>query len=566
MTTTYVKKPWLAVYPSEIPSDIEAPENVSINDVFDKATEKWRKKTAILYYGNKITYEELRDKVDRFASALAHLGVRKGDRVAFLLLNSPEYIIAFFGVLKLGAIVTSISPVYVSSEIRHQLKDSGAEHLICLDILYESIEKAGISFKNVILTNISDSLPKFRKIIGKSILRGVYQKMSAPSPEIVSQKGFHRLHNLLKKFPPEPPRVSIEPREDCAWLPYTGGTTGMPKGVMITHYNIVVNDTQMNTFINCYEDGKEVLLGYMPFYHVAGFVSGPIAALFHGFTSVILTTPEIDDILSVIAKHRVSSMLGAPAIFEALKDYDKTAMVNWNEVKIVMSAADALHESTAKGWKARTGVDIHEYYGQTELTCGVIGTPLGKAKVGSIGVPQSSTIASILDVEKDVYMDIGEKGELAVSGPQMSKGYWNNLEATRECQAKIDGITWWRTGDIGNMDEDGYFYIYDRKKDLIKYKGLQVLAREVEEVLKTHPKIKEAGVIGVPDIKVGQNVKAYVVLESDARGDLSEEEIADYCKGKLAHYKTPRVIEFVGEIPKTDIGKVSRRELREEDL
>lgn len=565
MVSVYEERPWLKFYPKEVPSDIQVPGDISVNDMFDKATEKWKKKSALLYYGNKMSYKELREKVDRFATALSRLGVKKGDRVAFLLLNSPEYIIAFFAVLKLGAIVTSISPVYVSSEIKHQLEDSGAEHVICLDILYESIEKAGVHLKNVILSNIADSLPKIRKLAGKSILRGVYQKMASPSPRILEQEGFYKFHDLIKRYSPNLPSVNIHPQEDCAWLPYTGGTTGMPKGVMITHYNIVVNDVQMNTFINCYEDGKEVSLGYMPFYHVAGFVSGPIASVFHGFTTVILTTPEIDDILNVMVKHRISSMLGAPAIFEALKDYDRTSLVNWNEVKIVMSAADALHDFTAKGWKARTGVDIHEYYGQTELTCGVMGTPFGKVKIGSIGIPQPSTMAAIIDVDKDAYTPLGEMGELAVKGPQMSKGYWNNPEATRECEAIIDGVTWWRTGDIGNMDEDGYFHIYDRKKDLIKYKGLQVLAREVEEILKTHPKIKEVGVIGIPDIKVGQNVKAFVVLESDARGDLSEEEIIEYCKGKLAHYKMPKFIEFVGEIPKTDIGKVSRRELREEE-
>ena len=564
MASVYEERPWLKFYPKEVPNDIQVPNDISVNDMFDKAAEKWNKKTALMYYGNKISYRELREKVDRFATALSQLGVKKGDRVAFLLLNSPEYIIAFFAVLKLGAIVTSISPVYVSSEIKHQLEDSGAEHLICLDILYESIEKAGFRLKSVILTNITDSLPKIRKIAGKSILRGVYQKMASPSPRILEQEGFYKFQELVKKYPPNPPSVNIQPQEDCAWLPYTGGTTGMPKGVIISHHNIVVNDLQMNTFINCYEDGREVSLGYMPFYHVAGFVSGPIASLFHGFTTIILTTPEIDDILNVMVKHKVTSMLGAPAIFEALKDYDRTSLVNWNEVKIVISAADALHDFTAKGWKARTGTDIHEHYGQTELTCGVIGTPLGKVKIGSIGIPQPSTMAAILDVDKDVYMPLGEMGELAVNGPQMSKGYWNNPEATKECEALVDGITWWRTGDIGNMDEQGYFYIYDRKKDLIKYKGLQVLAREVEEILKTHPKIKEVGVIGVPDIKVGQSVKAFAVLESDARGDLSEEEIVEYCKGKLAHYKIPKIIEFVGEIPKTDIGKVSRRELREE--
>jgi long-chain acyl-CoA synthetase len=204
-------------------------------------------------------------------------------------------------------------------------------------------------------------------------------------------------------------------------------------------------------------------------------------------------------------------------------------------------------------------------YGQTELTATSHGNPRGKGKIGSIGIPLPSAISAVLDLEKNEFLPFGQMGELAVTSPQVTKGYWNNPEATKECEAIIDGIRWWRTGDLGRMDEDGYFYIYDRKRDIIKYKGLQVLAREVEEVLKEHPQIKEVGVIGVPDIKVGENVKALVVLEADARGKLSEEEIIEYCQGKLAHYKIPKIVEFVGEIPKTDIGKVSRRELREEE-
>lgn len=565
MKSVYLERPWLKFYSKGVPSDIEVPIDISVNNLFDKATEKWSDKISCVFYGNKISYKELREKVDRFANALSHLGVKKGDRVALLLLNSLEYIIAFFAVLKLGAIVTSISPVYVSSEIKHQLEDSGSKHLVCLDILYEGVVKSGVTLKNVILTNIADSLPKLKKLVGKSMLRGIYQKMASPSPTLFAEAGIYKFHDLIKEYPPSPPPVKIDPQKDCAWLPYTGGTTGKPKGVIITHYNMVVNDKQFEKFINIFQEGREVLLGYMPFYHVAGFMSGPFTSIVHGFTNVILASPEIDDVINAIANYKVSMLIGAPAIFEFLKDYDKADYVNWSKMKIVISSADALHDFTAKDWKSRTGIDIHEYYGQTELTCAVIGTPLGKAKTGSIGIPQPSTNAAILDVEKDIYLPVGEKGELAINGPQMTKGYWNNPVATNECQALINGITWWRIGDIAYMDEDGYFHIYDRKKDLIKYKGLQVLAREVEEVLKTHPQIKEAGVIGVRDIKVGQNVKAFVVLESDARGNLSEAQIVDYCQGKLTHYKIPKSIEFVGEIPKTDIGKVSRRELREEE-
>ncbi|MBW1887830.1 MAG: AMP-binding protein, partial [Deltaproteobacteria bacterium] len=277
-------------------------------------------------------------------------------------------------------------------------------------------------------------------------------------------------------------------------------------------------------------------------------------------------TPDPDDILHAIARYKASWFIGAPAIFEALKDYKKTDIVDWKRLKIVASGADALHEFTAADWKTRTGVSISDNYGMTELVAMSHGSPPGLGKVGSIGFPIPNTMAAILDPDEDIFLPVGETGELVVSGPQVTKGYWNNLEATKDCDAIIDGVRWWRTGDLARMEEDGYFYIYDRKRDLIKYKGLRVYAREVEEALKTHPDIREVGVIGVKDIKVGENIKALVVLESDARGKLSESDIVAYCKDKLAHYKIPRIVEFVGEIPKTDIGKVSRRELREEEL
>jgi long-chain acyl-CoA synthetase len=389
--------------------------------------------------------------------------------------------------------------------------------------------------------------------------------MASPSPNILRQEGFYQFHDLIKKYKANPPKVEIDPKEDIAMLPYTGGTTGLPKGVIVTHHNILFNDIQFHAFLPFFEEGKEILLGYMPFYHVAGLMTVPVRGIIHGFTIVIITTPDLDDILNAIVKYNVSSFSGAPAIYESLKDYEKTNVVNWNNLKILISAADALHDFTARDWNVRTGVSIHEMYGQTELTATSHGNPRGKGKIGSIGIPLPSAISAVLDLEKNEFLPFGHMGELAVTSPQVTKGYWNNPEATKECEAIIDGIRWWRTGDLGRMDEDGYFYIYDRKRDIIKYKGLQVLAREVEEVLKSHPQIKEVGVIGVPDIKVGENVKALVVLEADARGKLSEEEIIEYCQGKLAHYKIPKIVEFVGEIPKTDIGKVSRRELREEE-
>lgn len=560
----YEKKPWLTSYLPEVPPEVDVPVK-SVNRAFDEATDRWKDRDAIIFYGNKMTYRELRDRVDRFATALSNLGIKKGDRVALLLLNSPEYVISFYGVLKAGGIVTAISPVYVSPEIKHQLEDSGAQSIICQDILYGGLKKTGVKLKNVILTSISESLPSVKKFLGKSVLRGVYEKMATPSPEILRQEGFHQLQDLIKKYPPTPPSIDINPKDDVISLPYTGGTTGRPKGVMLTHHNVIADTVIFQSFYPFLKEGKEVWIGYMPYYHAAGSARAVQNGILYGYTLVTITTPDLDDILHAISSFSPNAFLGAPSMYELLKDYKKTDRVNWKKLKIVLSGADALHESTARDWETRTGVKIHDIYGMTELTGVSHGCPPGKPRIGSIGVPAVNTLSAILDPDKDEFVPVGEMGELVISGPQLTKGYWNNPEATKECEAIINGIRWWRTGDLGMMKEDGFFYIYDRKRDLIKYKGLRIYAREVEEVLKTHPQIKEVGVIGVPDIKVGENVKAYVVLETDARGKLSEEDIMNYCKEKLTPYKIPKIIEFVGEIPKTDVGKVLRRELREQE-
>ena len=562
LKSLYTDRPWLQSNNPGVPDDVTVPLK-SVGEVFDEATEKWKNKTAMVFYGRKVSYKELREKVDRLATALYDIGVRKGDRVAILLLNSPEHVISFYAVIKLGAIVTPISPVYISLEIKHQLEDSGAEHIICQDILYPAVEKTGVKFKNVIFSNISESLPVIKKMLGKSILRGVYQKMAAPSPKILLREGFYKLQELIQKYPPNAPKVEINVDEDLLTLPYTGGTTGAPKGVMITHRNVIASIMQYKAAQPFLKDGEEVTVGVAPFYHAGGQFTIVIFGIISGYTVLVLTSPDIDDVLFATYNEKASVFISAPTMFEILKDYEHTNRVNWNKLKVIYSGADALHENTSRGWEARTGVCLHESYGMTETVCITHCTPFGKKKTGSMGIPVPGTLAAILDPDKNEYQPIGELGELVVSGPQVTKGYWRNPEATKECEALLDGVRWWRTGDLARMDEDGYFYIYDRKRDLIKYKGLRIYAREVEEVLKNHSQIKEVGVVGVKDIKVGENVKAYVVLEGDARGILSESDIIEYCKDKLTPYKIPKIIEFVGEISKTDVGKVSRRELRE---
>ena len=568
MTTNkakYEARPWLKFYLDGVPSDIEIPEE-SVVDNFNRVTEKWKGKTAIVFYGRKISYGELRDHVDRFATALCDLGIKKGDKIALLLLNSPQFVIAYLGGLKAGAILTGISPVYVSPEIKHQIEDSGATSIVCQDILYDAVEKADVKLDRVILTNVAEYLPKFKKMMGQSVLRAVYQKMSAPPAEIFEREGFYQFEELIKSHRPEPPKIEFNIREDLVTLSYTGGTTGLPKGAMITHYNFSAARALGTIFWgDIMKEGEETLLAYLPFYHIYGQAIIMMGGLSQGYTLVIFTTPDLDDILNAIERYKASIFYGLPSLFEALRDYHRTDRVNWKRIKAIISGADSLLEDTSRGWEQRTGAPIHEGWGMTETTSLGIVNPLGRPKLGSFGIPMCNTIAGIVDPDGTEFLPVGETGELVVKGPQLAKGYWKREKETKEMFVNIDGETWLRTGDLAKMDEDGYFYFYDRKRDLIKYKGLSIFARDIEEVLAAHPKVKEAGVIGVPDPDVGEKIKALVVLETEARGKVSEEEIMKYCAENLAHYKVPKIVEFRGELPKTDVGKVSRRELREEE-
>lgn len=557
-------KPWLKFYPEGVPAEIEVQEK-SLPQVFDEAVAKWKDKTAVIFYGKKISYRELKDHVDRFAAALCDLGVKKGDVVALLLLNSPQFIIAYFGALKAGATITSISPVYVSPEIKHQIEDSGATTIICLDVLYDRVESSGVNLEKVILTNITEYLPALKKFLGQSVLRVVYQKMSAPSPEIFEREGIYKFQDLIKKYPPQPPQIEINPKQDVATLPYTGGTTGTPKGAMITHYNLLADELQTYLFMSpALKEGKELIIAYLPFYHIYGQAVLMVGGLVRGYTLVIFTAPDPGDILDAISKYSATAFFSVPSMYEYLNQHEKTEWVDWKRLKFVMSGADALLESTSKDWKRRTGVAIYEGYGQTESSGGTHFNPIGRNKEGSFGIPLPNTMAAVVDPQTLEFLPPGEIGEVIIKGPQVMKGYWRRPEESKNAFVEIDGEIWLRTSDLVSMDEEGYFYFYDRKRDLIKYKGLAVFAREIEEVLAAHPQIKAVGVIGVPDPMVGENIKAIVVLESDARGKLSEKGIMEYCEGKLAHYKVPKIVEFRGEIPKTDVGKVSRRELREE--
>jgi long-chain acyl-CoA synthetase len=559
----YASKPWLKYYPEGVPDTVDIPTG-SVPDHFDQAAEKFGNKTALIFYGKKISYAKLKDLIDRFATALDDLGVKKGDTVALFLLNCPQYVIAYFGALRIGAKVTPISPVYTSHEIKHQIQDSDAMTVVCQDILYDNVEKTGIAMKNVILASVLEYLPTFKKLLGKGTLGKDYSELQVPTPEHRAKAGLLDFQELIKKYPSQPPKVTIDPTRDIAILPYTGGTTGLPKAAVLTHTNMVALHAQGKAFWPFFEDGNEIVMAFLPFFHIYGQVVVMLASIIRGFTMVLFTTPDIDDILSAMERYQVSAFNGVPTMFEYLKEYEKTDRVNWKRLKMIACGADTLHESTIEAWERRTGSKILEGYGMTETTSLSHGSPRFRPKRGSFGVPIPGIKAAIIDHEGTDFLPVGEVGEMILNGPNIMQAYWKREEETRQALIDIDGEKWLRTGDLVSMDEEGYFHFFDRKRDLIKYKGYSVFARHVEEVLYQHPQIKAAGVVGVPDPKVGHFIKAYVVLESEARGKISEEEIINFCKENLAHYKVPKIIEFRGELPKTDVGKVSRRELREE--
>ncbi|HEX2199369.1 MAG TPA: long-chain fatty acid--CoA ligase [Burkholderiales bacterium] len=545
---TYLAKPWLAHYAPGVPRSIEVASR-SVHQAFDEATERAPQRAAVTFYGRMITYAELREDTDRLANALAALGVKKGDRVALYLLNSPQFIIAYFAALKCGATVTPISPVYTSHEVRYQLEDSGARAIICQDILYEKVRKSGAAIDLAIVTNVNEYLPALKRLFAKKA-------------QVAG--GVHWLQDLLKKYPPQAPQVEVDVHRDLAALPYTGGTTGNPKGVMLTHFNLAAAQAMGQAAFSVFEPGKEVILAFLPFFHIYGQVVIMLNGLCQGNLLVLFTSPDTEAILEAMQRYRATVFYGVPTLYEYLKDHKDTNKVDWRRLKLVLSGADTLHDSTMKGWARRTGSNIIEGYGLSETCATSHVNPLQRPKSGSFGCPIPGMQAAVMDGETLEFVPPGQTGELVLSGPNVMQGYWQRPEETARSFVDKAGLRWMRTGDIVRMDDEGYFHFFDRSKDLIKFKGYSIFAKDVEDVLYGHPQVKAAGVIGVADPAVGQRIKAIVVLQGDARGKLSEEEIKSYCRQQLAEYKVPHIVEFRGELPKTDVGKVSRRELREE--
>jgi long-chain acyl-CoA synthetase len=559
----YLARPWLRFYPPGVPPDLDVPSR-SVPDVFDEATSRAPGRPALVFYGREVSYGELRDATDRLAHALAGLGVAKGDRVALYLVNSPQFIIAYFAILKCGAVVTPISPMYTSHEGRDQLEDSGARVVVCQDVLHEKVARCGAAVDAVIVTNAGEYLPALKRFLGKGPLARFLSDASQGSVDIPRAANVHRFQDLLRSHPPDPPRPPLDPERDLAVLPYTGGTTGDPKGVMLTHRNLLAARTVGNAAFPTFTPGEEVLVAFLPFFHIYGQVAMMLNGIAEGNLLLLFTNPDTEAILAAMERHRATVFFGVPTLFEYLKDHKDTGKVDWKRLKLIVSGADTLHESTMKGWARRTGAAIVEGYGLTETCATSHVNPIDRPKPGSFGVPVPGMNAAIVDSQTLSPVPPGETGELILSGPNVMTGYWQRPKETERAFVELAGRRWLRTGDVVRMDEEGYFHFYDRAKDLIKYKGHSIFAKDIEDVLYAHPSVKAAGVIGVPDTSVGERIKAIVVLHGDARGKITEDELRSYCRERLAEYKVPHLVEFRGELPKTDVGKVSRRELRDE--
>jgi long-chain acyl-CoA synthetase len=542
---------WLKLYDKGVPADIECDVGKPY-DFLKNSAEKIPDRLAVVFFNYKLTYRQLKDRADSFAAFLKMLGVSKGDRVAIDLPNCPQYIIAFQAINKIGAVVTQISPTYFEVEIGRIIDDSKPKVLIVFDDLIPRIE--GIVKRLPELIVVATSIEDYLAFPLNSLYR-MQRKRNKKFVEIPSKFRKFTEHTAFTGQSEE----NNDPKS-LAVLQYTGGTTGVPKGAMLTNSNLVCNTIQSIATLPGQGFGKDVMLSVIPFFHVFGMTVAMNFPIRIGATMILQPKPEVEGILKLIKKYRPSFFPGVPTLYGGILLNKDIKNVDMKSVKYCISGSAPLPVEIIEKWDAITGGHLVEGYGLTEASPVTHVNPLyGKIKPGSIGIPVPSTYAKIVDPEEgSKEMPIGTEGELVVKGPQVMEGYYNNPEETKGVLK--DG--WLHTGDIAKMDEEGYFYIVDRKKDLIIVGGFNVYPREVEEILYQNPKIKEAAAVGVKDAAHGEVVKAFVVLKDGETA--TEQEIIDFFQGKIAKFKIPRSVEFRKDLPKTLVGKILRRELREE--
>jgi long-chain acyl-CoA synthetase len=553
-------KPWLKFYDDGVPHTLDYPD-VPLHWFLEESARKYPDTLASIMPGRfqdtKLTFKELNDLANRLANALIDLGVKKGDRVALYMPNCPQFVIAYYAILKAGGVVVATSPLYSPREVEHQLNDSGAETIILLSMFYDLVRgvKPKTKLKNVIVSNIKEQLGS----IDRLLFTLVKEKKEGHRAELVA--GDIWMKDLLEKYPADDPHVAVGPN-DMALFQYTGGTTGVPKAAVILHRNVVANVQQCSAWLPDVRVPGERHLAAIPLFHIFGMVTTMAWAMSIAAPLIFIVNPrDIDALLNAINKYKPTLFMGVPTMYNAINSHPDIAKYDVKSIRACISGSAPLPLTVKQRFEELTGGKLVEGYGLTESAVATHCNPMYSKNIeGSIGLPMPDIDCKIVDVEAGTKeMPVGEIGELILKSPTVMKEYWNMPEET--AIALREG--WLYTGDIAKMDEDGYFYIVDRKKDMIIASGFNIYPREVEDVLYEHPKIQEAAVAGIPDPKRGETVKAWVVLKPGQTATV--EEIREFCTDKLAKYKIPYHIEFRESLPKTMVGKVLRRALAEEE-
>ena len=555
------KRVWHAFYDEGIPVTFPFVER-TLPEALDRAAANRGDATALYFINRRMTYRELKDQVDRLATALARLGVVKGTRVAIQLPNLPQTVITYYAALAAGAEVVMTNPLYVAREIEYQWFDSNCEVAILADFIWEHRVKPireQLPVKHYIVASIPEYLGFPLNLLAPLKLK----RMKPPSwARVRPGPGVHLFKKLVDSTPPDPPKVPVG-IDDIAVLQYTGGTTGVSKGAVLTHRNLSVNAQGAMAWLHMGDFADDVILAALPLFHVFGMTDCMNFPVFAACTMVLLPNPrDIPAIVQAVTKHRVTLFIGVPAMFAAINNYPGIDKIDISCVKSCFSASAPLPVDVLQKFEALTGARIVEGFGLTETSPVSHINPMRTVrKVGSVGIPFIETDSKIVDLETGTHDLLpGEDGELVIKGPQVMRGYWNKPEET----ALVLRDGWLFTGDIARMDEDGYFYIVGRKKDMVIVSGYNVYPDEVDRVLVAHPAVLEAATIGVPDVKRGESVKSFIVLRPGMTA--TAEEIVAYCRENLAAFKVPRAIEFRSELPKSPVLKILRRELREQEL
>jgi long-chain acyl-CoA synthetase len=551
-----MEKPWLKSYEKGVPELLKY-EEICLPDILDRTAKQFPDKTALIFQGTNVTFAELKEMVDRFAACLADFGVKKGDAVAILLPNVIPCVAAYYAILRVGGIVVMNNPLYSDPELEHQFNDSGAKVLVTLDVLVKRMValRPKTKIKQIVHTCIGDYLPGIKRVLGKLLKK-------YPFAEVQPAADLYSLKECLAKYAPNPPVVK-HGFEDVAMYQYTGGTTGVSKGVMLTHANLSKQCQQLKAWFPTFEKGAETMLGALPYFHVFGLSTTMNYSIFMGFAQILVPRPQPEPLLEAIQKFRPTFTPLVPTMYIGMLNHPNLKKTDMSCIKGAFSGSAPLPVEVIHDFEKLTGAVIVEGFGMTETSPVTHINPFsgGARKVGSVGVPVSDTECRIVDLEDEVTdVPVGERGELIVKGPQIMLGYKDRPEET----AKTLRDGWIYTGDIATMDEDGYFYIVDRKKDMIISGGFNVYPRDVDEVFYLNPKVQEACSIGIPHPVRGESVKVFVVLKEGETA--TQEELIEYCKTRLATFKLPTEIEFRKELPKTNVGKILRKQLRAEEL